>query len=145
MSVVKALWQRMRHCLLRTVHGQAASALPDNDGARAETLAADFLARQGVRVIARNVRFKGGEIDLIGDHQGTLVFVEVRLRKHADFGGAAASITASKQRRVVLASKVWLQGDGRRYAKRPMRFDALLLNDLKIENIEWIQGAFSAY
>ena len=114
------------------------------DGAAAEALAARHLERHGFTIIARNVRCRGGEVDLIADDGRSLVFVEVRLRKNGRFGGAAASITASKQRRVILAAQHWLAGDGRRHANRACRFDAILLDGLDAARIDWIRGAFDA-
>ncbi len=114
------------------------------DGAAAEALAARHLERHGFTIIARNVRCRGGEVDLIADDGRSLVFAEVRLRKNGRFGGAAASITASKQRRVILAAEHWLAGDGRRHANRACRFDAILLDGLDAARIEWIRGAFDA-
>lgn len=140
MELVTTLWQKIRHCLLPTAGEQADARA----GVQAERLAESFLQTQGVRIVARNVRCKGGEIDLIGEHAGTLVFFEVRLRSDRRYGGAAASITAHKQRRIVLAAQVWLQGAGRRYRQRPMRFDALLLDALDAESMEWLRDAFSA-
>jgi putative endonuclease len=60
----------------------------------AEELAARFLERHGLNVLLRNYRCRGGEVDLICRERRVLVFVEVRLRRNASFGGAAASITA---------------------------------------------------
>lgn len=96
-----------------------------------------------MRILARNVRYKGGEIDLIAEHANAIVFIEVRMRRHADFGGAAGSITPTKQRRIILASRMWLAGEGRAYANRSCRFDAILLDGLSAEKIEWLQAAFS--
>lgn len=110
------------------------------DGARAEALAACFLAARGLRVLARNFRVRGGEIDLVCDDGGTLVFVEVRLRRHSDFGGAAASITKTKRQRLLLAARHYL-------VLRPMarcRFDCLLLSALDESSIRWLRDAFSA-
>lgn len=107
-------------------------------GDQAEALAAAFLERQGMHVMERNWRVRGGEIDLICDDRGVLVFVEVRLRKCGAFGGAAASITASKQRRLILAARHYLAGK----RERPCRFDAVLLDGLTAAHIEWIRNAF---
>lgn len=109
-------------------------------GAEAEALAAAFLARQGLRILERNWRVRGGEIDLICEDRGSLVFVEVRLRRRSDFGGAGASITLAKQRRLILAARHYLAG--RR--EQPCRFDAVLLDGLDEANIEWIRNAFDA-
>ncbi len=109
-------------------------------GAAAEQLAADYLVRQGLYVIERNFRVKGGEIDLICRDGKTTVFVEVRLRTRSDFGGAAASITATKQARLILAARHWLL----RHGETPCRFDCMLLDGLESKNIEWLRDAFSA-
>jgi putative endonuclease len=106
-----------------------------NRGAAAEALAAEFLAMRGVVVIERNYRCRGGEIDLIARDRDTLVFVEVRLRSHAAFGGAAASITASKRRRLARAAGHYLAKLGR---EPPCRFDAILLDALDAGRIEWL-------
>ncbi|MDP1609856.1 MAG: YraN family protein [Sulfuritalea sp.] len=109
-------------------------------GAAAEQLAADFLIQQGLSVIERNFRVKGGEIDLVCREGKTTVFVEVRLRSRSDFGGAAASITATKQARLILAARHWLV----RHGETPCRFDCMLLDGLESKNIEWLRDAFSA-
>ena len=67
-------------------------------GAKAEALAADFLAARGITMLERNFRRRCGELDLVARDGDTLVFVEVRLRTRSDFGGAAASITAGNAR-----------------------------------------------
>jgi putative endonuclease len=112
-------------------------------GAAAEALAAGFLAHHGLTIVTRNVRCRGGEIDLICLDGAVLVFVEVRLRGDARFGGAAASLTARKQQRVVLAARWWLAGAGRHHAQRPCRFDAVFLDGLEAPRISWLRGAFA--
>ncbi len=109
-------------------------------GDAAEALAADYLVRHGLRVLARNWRVRGGEIDLICRDGEMLVFVEVRLRGSQDFGGAAASITRAKQRRLSLAARHYLAGN----PEQPCRFDVVLLDDLKADHVEWIPHAFLA-
>lgn len=113
-------------------------------GAEAEAIAERYLAARGLTVLARNVRCRGGEIDLVGLDRGTLVFVEVRLRSGTRFGGAAASITSRKQQRIILAARWWLAGAGRGHAQRACRFDAVLLDGLHEGGIEWIPAAFDA-
>ena len=116
------------------------SAQGHAQGMAAEALAAGWLQQRGLNVLERNFRVRGGEIDLICRSGDTLVFVEVRLRKHGNFGGAAGSITHAKQRRVILAAQHYLAGK----PAQNCRFDCLLLDALNEENIEWIQGAFAA-
>ena len=108
-----------------------------NRGAAAEGLAARFLAARGLVIVQRNYRCRGGEIDLIVRDGETLVFVEVRLRHNRAFGTAAESITAAKRRRLRLAARHYLARLGR---EPPCRFDAVLLDALSTESIEWLRG-----
>ena len=109
-------------------------------GREAEALAAQYLECYGARVVERNFRIRGGEIDLICRDGKVLVFVEVRLRSRSDFGGAAASITTSNQRRIILAAQHYLLGK----PECDCRFDCILLDGLDTKRIEWIKNAFSA-
>ncbi len=95
-------------------------------------------------ILARNVRCRGGEIDIVGLDRGTVVFVEVRFRSGSSFGGAVASITAHKRRRIIVAARWWLAGAGRHHVKRACRFDAVLLDRLDERRVEWIPAAFDA-
>ena len=103
-------------------------------GARAETLAADYLARQGLVLVARNFRTRRGEIDVIVRDRDTLVFVEVRLRSRAAYGGAAASITPAKRARLLAAAHAYLATLAR---EPPCRFDAILLDGLDPARVTW--------
>lgn len=120
---------------------------PANDSTRpgdaAETLAVRHLERHGLRVLARNFRCRGGELDIVCRDGRVLVFVEVRLRGRSEFGGAIESITASKRRRVILAARHYLAAHPAD-AERDCRFDCVLLADLTGERIDWIRNAFSA-
>ena len=109
-------------------------------GARAEDLCADLLAGAGLRILARNWRCRLGEIDLVAEDGGTLVFAEVRLRRSASRGGAAESITAAKQARIIAAARAFLRGR----PEADCRFDVLLLDALDRGRIEWIRDAFGA-
>ena len=111
-------------------------------GKSAEDLAADHVQRAGLRILARNVSCRGGEIDLIAEDRGRIVFIEVRLRRNGRFGGAAASITPSKQRKIAIAAQHWLQTEGRAHANKPCRFDAILFDSLDADRLEWLQAAF---
>ena len=110
-------------------------------GRRAEQWAAQYLQRQGLQLVAQNYRSRYGEIDLIMQDGATLVFVEVRLRRNAGFGGAAASIDAHKQQRIVRTAQQYLAGLSR---TPPCRFDALLLDDDAGSNPQWLRNAFDA-
>ena len=111
-------------------------------GRAAEDFAARYLEAHAARILARNVRCRGGEIDLVIDDAGSIAFVEVRLRSGTAHGGAAGSITARKQARLVIAAQHWLGREGRPYRHRPCRFDALLLSGLSETRTEWLKGAF---
>jgi len=109
-------------------------------GARAEDLCADHLRRAGLRVLERNWRCRHGEIDLVAEEGGTLVFAEVRYRRAGSHGGAAESVTGAKQARLMAAARLYLM----RRPDADCRFDVLLLDALESGRIEWIRNAFSA-
>jgi len=121
--------------------GQTTRAL----GLGAEDRALAHLQQQGLRLVQRNFRTPGrggGEIDLImREPDGTLVFVEVRQRRNDRAGGAAASITPTKQRRIVLAARHFLLRWG---SEPPCRFDAVLI-DGDAGRIDWQRAAFDAF
>jgi putative endonuclease len=111
-------------------------------GAAAEARAAQRLLAAGLVLLHRNYRCRLGELDLVAREGHTLVIVEVRLRSSSRFGGAAASITHAKRRRIVRATRHLLA----RYPslqKLPVRFDAMLLG---AENgpSEWLRRAVDA-
>jgi putative endonuclease len=111
------------------------------DGASAESLAAAFLEARGLAIVARNVKCRFGEIDLVARDGATLVFVEVRLRRNAAFGGAAASITRAKQARLVAAARVYL---ARLPHEPPCRFDAVLFDALDASRATWHRDVIDA-
>ncbi|MDH2916373.1 MAG: YraN family protein [Gallionella sp.] len=109
-------------------------------GAQAEQTAARFLQQQGLRLIQANYRCRYGEIDLILKDGDTLVFAEVRMRSRSDFGGAAASIDARKQAKLVHTAQHYLSNLP---LIPPCRFDAILLTTPEGESgIEWVKNAF---
>ncbi len=108
-------------------------------GEAAERIAEKFLIARGLVCAERNYRCRMGEIDLIMKDGAGLVFVEVRMRKHGGFGGAAASIGPDKQQRIIAAAQHYLSG---LRSLPACRFDAVLLNELDASGIEWIRDAF---
>ncbi len=112
-----------------------------SQGAQAELLAVQYLQQHGLRLIVQNYRSRFGEIDLIMQDGTTLVFIEVRLRRNAGFGGAAASIDASKQQRIISTAQQYLASLARIPA---CRFDVVLLDDAEGRNMQWIKNAFDA-
>src|SRR5512134_2550379 len=109
-------------------------------GARAEELCAELMRGAGLRVLARNWRCRHGEIDLVAEEGGTLVFAEVRFRQNQRYGGAAESVTAAKRARLVAAARLYLM----RRPDADCRFDVLLLDSLEGSRIQWIRNAFAA-
>jgi putative endonuclease len=114
-------------------------------GERAEDKALQHLLRHGLTLVARNYRVahgpsaRAGEIDLImREADGTLVFVEVRSRATPGHGGAAASVSLSKQRSIIRAAQHFLMTWPR---LPPCRFDVVALDD---EALTWLRGAFDA-
>ena len=119
-------------------------------GDAAEDAALAHLQAAGLRLVARNFRTPGrggGEIDLImRERDGTLVFVEVRRRASSTHGGAAASVGATKQRRVVFAARHYLLRLGQ---VPPCRFDVVLVQGdanghQALPSLDWIRAAFDA-
>lgn len=114
-------------------------------GEAGEDRALRHLQRQGLELVQRNYRVargpsaRGGEIDLVmTDRDGTLVFVEVRHRDDRAHGGAAASITPAKQRRLVHAARCYLNALPE---WPPCRFDVVAIDG---DELVWLQAAFDA-
>ena len=114
-------------------------------GTRAERAAEQFLRGRGLAILQRNFRRRAGELDLVARDGDVLVIAEVRLRAGTACGGAAASIDACKQRRIVRAARQLLQRHPQ-YALLPVRFDALLVEepDATTPRVTWIRHAFEA-
>lgn len=113
-------------------------------GARVEALARDFLQRQGLEPVAANANYRGGELDLVMRDGDALVFVEVRYRRSAGFGGGAASVDASKCRKLVHAAQQFLTAH-REFARAPCRFDVIdASGDPEAPTIDWLRDAFRA-
>jgi putative endonuclease len=92
-------------------------------GAAGERCAADYLARRGYRVVARNVRAGGVELDLIALRGRTCVFVEVKTRRGAAQGAAEEAVDARKRERLVRGARAWLMDQ--RSAHLQARFDVI--------------------
>ncbi len=108
-------------------------------GDGAEQAAADHLLAAGCRIVARNARYRDGEIDLVVRERDIVVFVEVRMRRSARFGGALGSINAPKQVRIGRAAQRWLFAN---YGERwpACRFDVVTVDG--DGTIDWIRDAF---
>ncbi len=111
-------------------------------GQWAEDFAHAYLCQQGLQLIERNYRYRRGEIDLIMQQQAILVFIEVRYRRNASYGGSLESINYPKQQRILrtahhyLYTHSWTQ-------QHPCRFDVVLIQGTLITpQIRWLTDAF---
>ncbi len=109
-----------------------------NTGMAGEAVAAMYLQQKGLTLITKNFKSSFGEIDLIMQDGHTLVFVEVRVRKSKQFGGAGMSITPSKQQKLQRTAEHYLQMHG----ERQCRFDAILMQSTNLNAVEWLQNIF---
>ncbi len=103
-----------------------------------EDEAAGYLRRNGVRIREQNFRCSQGEIDMIGYHQGCLVFFEVKYRRDERFGSPREAVDFYKQRRICRCADVYLY-QKRIPAQQPVRFDVVAIC---AGRIDWIQNAF---
>jgi putative endonuclease len=114
-------------------------------GAAAEALVAGYLAAEGLTLLARNLRCRAGELDIICLDREVLVFVEVRQRTRTDFGGASASVTRRKRGRLLRAAAFhWQRQPG--WHARILRFDVITVESGRDGRPEltWIKDAFRA-
>ena len=113
-------------------------------GRRAEDLACRHLEAQGLRLLERNYRCRAGEIDLVMLEGSTLVLIEVRSRSSLAHGGAAATVGAGKQQRVIRAARHLLL-TRRDYRQLPARFDVVAIDPGapgELPQVRWIRDAF---
>lgn len=124
-----------------------------NKGTEAESLALQYLQEQGLTLVERNFRVKQGELDLIMMDSGTLVFVEVRYRRHGKYGTAAETVNYHKQQKLLHAANLYLQQKGLtdRYS---CRFDVVAITHnmskvsettTQLPEYSWYQDAFAAF
>ncbi len=114
-----------------------------NTGPHWEAHALNHLQAAGLVLECRNHRCRLGEIDLIMREGPTLVAVEVRYRRGSSHGGAAASVTRAKQRRLALAMRHYLMARGGPLP--PVRFDVVAVSGLRERpRVEWLRAAFDA-
>ncbi len=107
-------------------------------GQMGEDEALCYLQQQGLVLIERNFLCRGGEIDLVMQDGAALVFVEVRKRADKHHGGAAASVTPAKQKRLIVAAHVFLQ----RYKVPPAcRFDVIAIDATEMS---WLKNAIES-
>lgn len=114
-------------------------------GREAEQQALEHLRAQGLSLLAQNWLCKRGELDLVMLDGDTVVFVEVRYRRHAAWGGALESVDMRKQQKLIKAAQLFLQREPR-WAKHPCRFDVVAIGASANtpEKPNWIRNAFDS-
>ena len=111
-------------------------------GRLGESAAETYLVRSGMRILARRQRSRLGEIDLIAEHNGLVVFVEVKTRRSTRYGWPAESVTPTRQRRMARAALAFLSRTGR--LERACRFDVIEVyaDGSAVERVHHIEDAF---
>jgi putative endonuclease len=113
-------------------------------GKDGENIAVRELERRGYEILARRYRTRHGEIDVVADDAGTVVFVEVKARATDEFGTAAEAVTAHKQRRLASMATDYLARN--RLTDRPCRFDVVAIDGVgEAMRITVFQGAFGVW
>ena len=113
-------------------------------GHYAEGIAKQFLEKEGLHCITSNYTCRVGEIDLIGKHQQSIVFIEVRYRKTSHYGSPLESVTLQKQKKIIKAASYYLK-QNKHLSNHPCRFDVVSMTpnpQKKIPDIEWVQRCF---
>jgi putative endonuclease len=112
-------------------------------GLDCETLAVSHLQDSGIEVLARNLRCKSGELDIVARENNVLLIIEVRQRTHKDYGGALESVTWRKQRKIIRATRYFLQVH-REWRGFRLRFDVVAVEGTPEgeHRINWVQDAF---
>lgn len=112
-------------------------------GASGEQIAADYLISQGYRILERNFRSRGGEVDIVAkDRQGCIAFIEVKTRRSLTYGLPQLAVTGRKQHQISKGALAWLSKN--RLHDCSARFDviAVLLQDGTVPTVEHIPNAF---
>ncbi len=106
-----------------------------------ERVAEKSLVEAGYRILERNFRAAQGEIDLVAEENGVVVFVEAKGRRGLGFGSPEEAVTLEKQRRILRAAEAWLARHGA--ANRACRFDVVSILDApEGRKVEILRGAF---
>ncbi len=114
-------------------------------GIQWENVALAHAQAAGLTLLVRNFQCRYGEIDLILADHGSVVFAEVRYRRHVGHGDGTASVGAGKRAKLVRAAQVWLQAHPR-HADLPCRFDVIGCGGtLELPQFDWTRSAFDAF
>jgi putative endonuclease len=114
-------------------------------GLNCESLAVRHLQQAGVEVLARNLRCRAGELDIVARERQILLIVEVRQRSKGHFGGALESVDWRKRRKIIRATRYFLQANAQ-WRKHPLRFDVIAVEGTPegAHHINWVRDAFRA-
>ena len=110
-------------------------------GNKAECAALEFLVANGLTLVARNYRRRGGEIDLVMQHDDSLVFVEVRYRTSTRYSSPELTVDFRKQQKIIRTAALFLAAD-QQYAEQTSRFDVVAITAGDQGRIRWIRDAF---
>ena len=111
-------------------------------GMDGESLAAEFLRKRGYRILERNYRTSRGEMDIVAEEGGALVFVEVKARRGARFGGTHDAVGWRKQQQLIRVASHYIAVN--RIQNRDCRFDLVLISEspLRKKQIDLVRNAF---
>lgn len=111
-------------------------------GREGESAAIDFLKKKGYRILEKNFRSKLGEIDIIAEQAGVIVFVEVKARSSHEFGHPLTALTPAKQKKIIQTAQSFLAQ--KRIVDKPVRFDVVALTSKPSDSweIELVENAF---
>ncbi len=116
----------------------------NHTGKIAEGIAAQYLTKQGLKLIDRNFHCRFGEIDLIGFDKEILTFIEVRYRKNEQYLAVVETIDQHKCRKLIITSEYYLT-QHKNYRSYQCRYDVIVITgELNKPVIEWIKNAFQA-
>ncbi len=99
------------------------NSLTQETGKKGEAVASVFLAQKGYKILEKNYRIRGGEIDIIAKDHDVLVFIEVKTRRNKKFGDPSEAVTAFKQKQMSKAAMIYVQG--KNLSNIPCRFDVI--------------------
>lgn len=105
-----------------------------------EEIAVQYLISIGYKIIERNKKIANIEVDIIAKYDDNIIFCEVKTRSNYNFGSPSESVSKARQKRYVMAAKVYLQYS--RIKNQNVRFDVIEVVD---EDINHIEGAFDAF
>lgn len=106
-----------------------------------EDIACSLVIENSLLVLARNVRYPDGEIDIVARDGATTVFVEVKWRRNDELGSPAEAVTPRKRARVIRAARRWMAEN--RGGAAAVRFDVIAIRE-DPPHVDWIRGAFDA-